>query len=581
MKAVRLMRRVLAGSFATLLTASVVFMTPHAAPGAATGKVQEDSNTLTYQAILGEAAKYGVVAETYNKKSHTETSFAAKVYIGNDNDDIDLATIKSSYIMIGEYGDYTDYDGKTGKSKLVLGKTTAGLEKVEVEAPKEVLDNIELHAPFINNGTKLVKIENSKEAVDSKIDDMLSSVKRTSSQLNSKSNDKDYKVDVDSVLKEKTLDLTDDKFKGDERVASQSHHRTYRECNVAETEQDVEEDGDKGDDDRNDSAIGDVLSHRRSYLLRRNDGTAFAHIRILERLHAGLADEAVLLQCVIENGLTLVVGCGRVRLNLIVRRDTDGLTVGTEGNGRSVAFGISLSNDRTDFLRLHTLLECHHVVTTTSEVDALAESANGKADAEDDSSNSHGYEGLLVERHERNLHVLHQVLRQRSGEGESEPLVVLVTVLVDDTGQEHSGEERAEDTDDPSGGEALHRTCTEIEQDDTGDDTRQVRVEDSAECVAVTGLQGILDVLAVTHLFLDTLIDKHVGIHGRTKRKHDTGKSRHGQSGLERGKNTEREEQVHDKGAVGHHTWDETVHGHHVDHQQDEGDDERPDTLLD
>ena len=37
---------------------------------------------------------------------------------------------------------------------------------------------------------------------------------RTSSQLNSKSNDKDYKVNVNSVLKQSTLDLTDDEFKG-------------------------------------------------------------------------------------------------------------------------------------------------------------------------------------------------------------------------------------------------------------------------------------------------------------------------------------------------------------------------------
>ena len=52
-----------------------------------------------------------------------------------------------------------------------------------------------------------------------------------------------------------------------EGIDSQRHHRTYGEGYIAETEQDVEEDGNQGNDDGDDSAISDVLSHRRSYLL--------------------------------------------------------------------------------------------------------------------------------------------------------------------------------------------------------------------------------------------------------------------------------------------------------------------------
>ena len=75
---------------------------------------------------------------------------------------------------------------------------------------------------------------------------------------------------------------------------------------------------------------------------------------------------------------------------------------------------------------------------------------------------------FLVERHELHVYVLQQVLRQRSAELLSQPLVLAQTVLVNQTGEEHCGEERADDTDDPCGCEAADRTSTCYEQDDTG-----------------------------------------------------------------------------------------------------------------
>ena len=86
---------------------------------------------------------------------------------------------------------------------------------------------------------------------------------------------------------------------------------------------------------------------------------------------------------------------------------------------------------------------------------------------------------------------------------------------------------------------------------------------------------------ALLQLFLDTLIDQHVGVHCSTQGEHDTCDTRHGESGLERGQDTEREEQVEQQGAVGQHTRDEVIEQHHDNHQEDEGHDEGDDTLLD
>ena len=91
----------------------------------------------------------------------------------------------------------------------------------------------------------------------------------------------------------------------------------------------------------------------------------------------------------------------------------------------------------------------------------------------------------------------------------------------------------------------------------------------------------MLDALSGAHLFLDTLVDKHVGINCGTQRKHDTGYTRHGECRLERSQDAESEEEVEQQCAVSHHTGDEVVHQNHVDHKQHEGDDERGDTLLD
>ena len=153
--------------------------------------------------------------------------------------------------------------------------------------------------------------------------------------------------------------------------------------------------------------------------------------------------------------------------------------------------------------------------------------------------------------------------------------------LIEQTGQIDSGEEGADDTDDPSGGKSLDGTLTKPEQDDTGDDRRHVGVEDSREGIAVTGSHSLLGSLAGSKFLLGSFIDKHVGINSSTERQHHTGDTRHGKCGLERRQNTEREEEVDNQSAVGNHTGDEAVHGNHVDHQQHEGDDEGDDTLLD
>ena len=154
-------------------------------------------------------------------------------------------------------------------------------------------------------------------------------------------------------------------------------------------------------------------------------------------------------------------------------------------------------------------------------------------------------------------------------------------MLIDDTCEEHGCEERAEDTDNPCGGKALDGAGTEGQQDDTCDERGEVRVEDGAERVAITCLDGFLHHLSGAQLFLDALIDKHVGIYRSTQRQHHTGYTTHGEGCLERGKDTEGKEYVDYQGQVSYRTRDDIVHQYHVDDKQHKGYDERYNTLLD
>lgn len=208
-----------------------------------------------------------------------------------------------------------------------------------------------------------------------------------------------------------------------------------------------------------------------------DDGTTLTDIRVLEGVHTCLVDETSFLQCVIKDRLCLVVDLWVVGLDIPVGGDTDGLAVGTEGDdaGVSILAGIlangvdeGSAKGYTDLLDGHCLVEGHHVVTSSSEVDALAESTDSEADDEQDGGNPPDGKRLLIHTHEVELGVLHHVTAVSGREGEVLPLVFLHLGIVDQTGHEDSGEEGYADTDHQSSCETTDRTCTEDVQDDTG-----------------------------------------------------------------------------------------------------------------
>ena len=188
-------------------------------------------------------------------------------------------------------------------------------------------------------------------------------------------------------------------------IESQSNDRTDREGHVAEAEQDVEEDGNQSQDDADDSAASDGLSHRRTYLGRAYDSTLrgilFVCGRCTEVFLGGLClNQLCLAQYAVDAVLNHVVNHRAVYIVVPVGRDTYGTVSGIaqcNDSGAGGSSGVSallivLSKHalegNTYILNGNLLIEYNNIVTTTSEVDALADTTEEEAYAEYCCSNS-------------------------------------------------------------------------------------------------------------------------------------------------------------------------------------------------
>ena len=164
--------------------------------------------------------------------------------------------------------------------------------------------------------------------------------------------------------------------------------------------------------------------------------------------------------------------------------------------------------------------------------------------------------------------------------GQAHGLALGDAVVEDQAGDEDGGQHGSDDTDDERRGEALDRTGTEDVEDDTGEEGGHLAVDDGGVGILVTVDDGLGEALARGQLFLDTLIDDHVRIHGHTQGQDETGDTREGEDGAEGHEGSEEQEDVAQEGDVG----DETgtlVEEHHVDEHQDEGDQEGDETGAD
>ena len=165
------------------------------------------------------------------------------------------------------------------------------------------------------------------------------------------------------------------------------------------------------------------------------------------------------------------------------------------------------------------------------------------------------------------MSVAHKILRPLAREGDLSPFIDYA--LDQQAGNEDRTEERGQNTDNQRSGETLHRTVSEDEQNDTGDDRGKVTVDDRGVCFRETVLDSQAQTLTAAKLLLDAFVNNHVGIHGHTHRQHDTRDTGQRQHGTERNQNTEQQEYVAQQGDIGQPAGCLIVEAHIEKHQHE------------
>ena len=180
-----------------------------------------------------------------------------------------------------------------------------------------------------------------------------------------------------------------------------------------------------------------------------------------------------------------------------------------------------------------TVVELNDIVATTREVDTWIELTSSKRNCNNCNSHSNYDEAHLARADEVEVRVNPKFLGERSAEGGVLEFTAVDEPFEHDARKEYGSEERANNTDNQSCSEALDRTCTVQEQNQTSDDRSEVRVEDSRESILVTIVDSTLEVLTGTKFFLGTFKYEHVGIDSHTESEHNTGDTRESEHSLD------------------------------------------------
>lgn len=168
----RLWRKIAAVSLAVVMGAGVI------AQGGGAAYAADFSGSTYYKTVLGDAVYYGITAGvSVEQMDHMETTLATKKFIntGGRNNDIDLCGESDTRLLIGSLED---------SGKLIFGKTLS-TKSVTVEAPQEVIDNVEYQEGATTEVIKTSVV--SQEEISTRIDGILDHMKDQSNLLKSES----------------------------------------------------------------------------------------------------------------------------------------------------------------------------------------------------------------------------------------------------------------------------------------------------------------------------------------------------------------------------------------------------------
>ena len=156
-------------------------------------------------------------------------------------------------------------------------------------------------------------------------------------------------------------------------------------------------------------------------------------------------------------------------VDLVVGGDAN-LVGALDGDYRYGTAGEHLGYFLLKFNGVDGLVELDDIVAAAGEIDTLVEAAEAQRDSADEDEGGGDNEGALALGQEIDAAADKHLAAQCGAEGHLLHHLALGDGHEEQAAQVNCGEERADDTYDEGGSEALDGTCTEEQQDDAGDD---------------------------------------------------------------------------------------------------------------
>ena len=314
---------------------------------------------------------------------------------------------------------------------------------------------------------------------------------------------------------------------------------------LAETEYDIQADCNKSKEQREYCTHCHILRNSRTNLICRNN-TINIVLCIAETVKSNIVS-VKWLQSVVENGLNLLGSSLRSIIELVLSNDTHlvlcTILLNLQRSSCSITLYKGILQSATNLLCRYILVETNYECTTTGELNAIVQAVEYERSNTCEDYYTRSDVSPLTLADEVEVEVGEQVLRPLVRERNLAPLCN--DSLNQQTSDENRAEQRSEDTDNESSCEALNRTITEYEENDTGDDSGQVTIDNCRVSVRETVLDSSVNTLTTTQLLLDTLVDNYVSIYRHTHCQNDTCDTRQGQYC------TERYEAAHQKEYIG------------------------------
>ncbi|MBP5607870.1 MAG: hypothetical protein J6X66_06340, partial [Lachnospiraceae bacterium] len=238
MKIRKLIQRVVSGTMAGIMLASTLAVMPSKEVLAVSPAKYDAASAVNYSTILKRAKDFGIVADEFVHRGHTETTYAVKSYenAGGANNDVDYINGTAQFIIGALKGDkkiifgvnhHTNKDGSENKINTFNIETTPEVysgykDPYTVANPESDCGKFSFQTSFFRDKSKKIPsvelTQKSKKTIDGNIDAIIENAQEWSVKISDKAKSPEYALKYTDFLTKGgdnyyTIDIAKDEFK--------------------------------------------------------------------------------------------------------------------------------------------------------------------------------------------------------------------------------------------------------------------------------------------------------------------------------------------------------------------------------